>query len=204
MKFSLPTGLLIFIFLLSTISCGTADFSFSPIHTIGDDIVIEGFTNFNADNTVLVEVWPASFGPKGKYESSMTGGGSVMVPVTQGNDSAYKWSAVFESAEWEPGMYMIRAEVIGKDYAETGTFSLSEGIPVDSIGDSELAISNESEKHDIITPVITPLSETNRSENMAPEKPAEPVETQKSGLGFLTTGISVMVTILGYVVVSRQ
>lgn len=111
---------------------GAADMTLQPVYHAGEEIVVNGSTNFNTDNSVLIEIFPASFGPKGKYEPSMIGGGSCIVPVTAGNDSYYVWSGNFSSTDWAYDTYMVRAEVIGKDYAETKTFELVETEPIAS------------------------------------------------------------------------
>ena len=90
----------------------------------GEDILIGGYTNYNTDNSVLVQVWPASFGPKGKYEPEMSGGGSVIVPVITENATLNKWVTNFSSENWTPDTYMVLAEVIGKNYSETDIFTL--------------------------------------------------------------------------------
>ncbi len=95
-------------------------------YSAGEEIVISGETNFNTDNKVLVEVYPASFGPTSKFEPTMTGGGSTVVPVTKGDDGLYSWSANMSSVNWSPDEYMVRAEVIGKDFIETSVITVTE------------------------------------------------------------------------------
>jgi hypothetical protein len=96
----------------------------------GEEILIGGYTNYNTDNSVLVQVWPASFGPRGKYEPEMSGGGSVIVPVIKDNATLNKWVANFSPENWTPDTYMVLAEVIGKNYSETDIFTLLETAPV--------------------------------------------------------------------------
>ncbi|WP_319580492.1 hypothetical protein [uncultured Methanospirillum sp.] len=95
-------------------------------YSVGELIVISGETNFNTDNNVLVEVYPASFGPTNKFEPTMTGGNSTVVPVIKANDGLYSWSANMSSVAWSPDQYMVRAEVIGKDFIETSVITLTE------------------------------------------------------------------------------
>lgn len=95
-------------------------------YTIGDQIIIGGNTNFNTDNKVLVEVYPASFGPTKKFDPTMSGGNSTVVPVVKGEDGTYSWSATMNSTGWTPDQYMVRAEVIGKDFIETSLITLNE------------------------------------------------------------------------------
>jgi hypothetical protein len=119
----------IILFLLCGLLLVTAGVSALPLETgdtyqIGDTITIRGDTNFNTDNNVLVEIFPASFGPASKYDSSMSGGGAVIVPVTQ-NETGYTWSAHLNSEGWSPDQYMVRVEVLGKEFRETGIITLT-------------------------------------------------------------------------------
>jgi len=95
-------------------------------YELGDQIQIRGDTNYNTDNKVLVEIFPASFGPTAKYESSMIGGGSAVVPVTQNEKGGFEWSSTMSSAGWDADRYMVRVEVIGKDFRETAFFDLGD------------------------------------------------------------------------------
>ncbi|PKL60574.1 MAG: hypothetical protein CVV33_01970 [Methanomicrobiales archaeon HGW-Methanomicrobiales-4] len=95
-------------------------------YTVGETITIQGETNFNTDNKVLVEIYPSSFGPTSKYEPSMTGGGSMVIPVVMNGSGLFSWTANISSAGWKPEQYMVRVEVIGKDYRETALVSLTE------------------------------------------------------------------------------
>ena len=95
-------------------------------YTVGDLISIQGSTNFNTDNKVLIEVYPASFGPTKKYDPSMSGGGSAVVPVATKGSGLFTWTANMSSAGWSPDQYMVRAEIIGKDYQETTLITLTE------------------------------------------------------------------------------
>ena len=103
-----------------------AEIQVNSAYYIGEEIIISGDTNFNTDNSVLIEIWPISFGPKSKYDLFMEGGGSVEVPVLKMENSNYHWIATFDSTDWMPDTYMIRAEIIGKGYIETTTFDLVE------------------------------------------------------------------------------
>ncbi|MDD1730316.1 MAG: hypothetical protein LUQ50_14775, partial [Methanospirillum sp.] len=95
-------------------------------YMVGDLISIHGDTNYNTDNRILIEVYPASFGPTKKYEPSMTGGASMVVPVVTGREGGYSWSVNVSSENWVPDQYMVRAEIIGKDYRESAIITLNE------------------------------------------------------------------------------
>ena len=118
----------------------TANITQKAIFYTGEEIVVGGYTNYNTDNSVLVEIWPASFGPKNKYDPGMSGGGSVVVPVIEFNETKYAWSANFSSKNWTPDTYMVRAEVISKNYSETALFNLVEPLPITDSGGDNLTI----------------------------------------------------------------
>lgn len=113
--------------LIFTIPIGAESFVTGGPYTIGDAITVSGITNLNTDNRFLVEIFSASFGPTGKYDTSMTGGGSIIVPVNRSENGTFFWNSTFNSTGWEPDQYMIRVEAIGKDYRETGYVNLTIG-----------------------------------------------------------------------------
>jgi hypothetical protein len=92
---------------------------------VGDMITIHGSTNYNSENNILVEVYPASFGPTKKYEPTMTGGGASVVPVISSEQGKNNWSANMTTANWTPDEYIVRIEVIGKNFQENGRFMLT-------------------------------------------------------------------------------
>lgn len=177
---------------LCTILVGTvyADIQVNSSYNTGDSIVIGGTTNFNTDNSVLIEIWPASFGPKGKYEPTMNGGGSVVVPVQGGDSLNYHWSGTFDTAGWVPDTYMVRAEVIGKDYVETIIFDLVEksemepATPAPTLVQSEI---NRTESTPDVTPVIPEEIPTEQIPDITP------VQTQKSPLSGITVVLSLCI-----------
>lgn len=177
-----------------------ADISVLPVYSVGDEIIIGGNTNYNTDNKVLIEIWPASFGPKGKYESSMTGGGSGVVPVVSTNGT-YSWNLSFNSAEWMPDSYMVRTEVIGKGYVETVMFDLTEekmetgNTPVPTIIQSG---SETVEENNTLVPTLTTIPETNITT-------PSPVETQKSPIsGFCVLLSLVLGATMVFIMKNRQ
>ena len=157
-----------------------AEISVNSVYYEGEKITIRGMTNYNTDNSILIEIWPASFGPKSKYEPSMTGGGSAVVPVLKGNYSDYVWYGSFDSAGWIPDEYMVRAEVIGKGYVETNLFELALEKEVPLVTTEPTMV-----------PVITTIQTTNISQETQMEQEKRdiigstqgtPVPTQKSPL----------------------
>ena len=120
----------IFLLLLSLLllaGSGSASLLIPDQGVTGKNLSISGTTKFNTDNTILVEVFPASFGPESKYNSSMTGGGSVTVPVTKGDSDLYQWNASFQTAGWKPDEYIILVEVIGKNSRESARMNITSG-----------------------------------------------------------------------------
>ncbi|MBN1167536.1 MAG: hypothetical protein JXA44_10470 [Methanospirillaceae archaeon] len=94
-------------------------------HNVSDEITLQGVTNFNTDNQVLIEVYPASFKPARKFDPAIMGGVSGVVPVQKTKDARENtWSFTFDTAGWSPDLYMIRTEVIGKNFIQTETFNL--------------------------------------------------------------------------------
>jgi len=189
------------LFCLIIVGYSFADFSINSLYLAGDEITIQGITNFNTDNSVLVEVWPASFGPKGKYEKSMNGGGSQVVPVIFGNNSQYTWSATFSSSTWGPDTYMVRAEVIGKDFAETSTFQLIDGtIQTDEIAGTSPVAAKENTSiimsEEIIEPEVIPELKNQGTPESTP--------TQKSPMGLSVVGLLVLISLIGYIMVRNR
>ena len=175
-----------------------ADIMVEPAYSVGEDLVIGGNTNFNTDNSVLVEVWPSSFGPKGKFEPTMSGGGSAVVPVTSQGDSVYSWTATFVTAHWVPDRYMIHAEIIGKDYADTTMFDLvlpnnKTTIEIEPVIEEPEVIIEDSEEESILEkPLETVLPQ--------PSNPPVPTETNQSPLFFSILGLMAVFCIVGLVI----
>jgi hypothetical protein len=169
MKHGLP--LIVACFLLVATASAAGSLVTGGPYARGEEIKIHGDTNYNTDNQVLVEVFPASFGPKAKYEPSMTGGSSRVVPVIRTETGGYAWAAGMNSSDWSPDQYMVRVEVIGKDYRETALFSLvekgSEGGNVSQTNSNDVREENQS-------PAAEPTgSPADNSENQSlNEKPA--------------------------------
>ncbi|WP_373838494.1 hypothetical protein [Methanospirillum sp.] len=170
-----------------------AEIQVNSAYYIGEEIIISGDTNFNTDNSVLIEIWPISFGPKSKYDLFMEGGGSVAVPVLKMENSNYHWIATFDSTDWMPDTYMIRAEIIGKGYIETTTFDLVEKkaeIPAALIPTLVPSEISQTQKETTISPVET--------EEVQVEKTSEPIPlpTQKSSLNGMIILISLCLLVI--------
>lgn len=170
-----------------------AEIQVNSAYYIGEEIIISGDTNFNTDNSVLIEIWPISFGPKSKYDLFMEGGGSVEVPVLKMENSNYHWIATFDSTDWMPDTYMIRAEIIGKYYIETTTFDLVEKkaeIPAALMPTQVPSEIIQTQKETIISPVET--------EEVQVEKTSEsiPLPTQKSSLNGMIIVISLCLLVI--------
>ncbi|HOJ97247.1 MAG TPA: hypothetical protein PK024_10485 [Methanospirillum sp.] len=167
-----------------------ADILVPPSFIAGEPVVIEGTTNFNTDNSIHIDIWPASFGPKAKYEPSMSGGGSGVVPVKRGNNSEYIWNGTFDSQGWSPDTYMVRAEVIGKGYVETAVFDLVTDQPAGQIPTGPITPApavNQTEAVPDVTPVPTKESETEIIIQTTP------MQTQKSSLNGITIVLSLCI-----------
>lgn len=125
--------LIFFSFIFAALPCGAESLHIGGPYSVGDVITIQGETNFNTDNKVLLEIYPASFGPTKKYEPSMSGGISQIIPVIKKGYDSFGWEANVSSTGWNPDQYIVRVEVIGKDYRESSVLILegkAENIPV--------------------------------------------------------------------------
>lgn len=149
-----------------------------PIYTSGETILLSGTTIYNTDNRILINVFPASFGPKSKYEPAMTGGASVIVPVLKGSDGVYFWECNLASAGWVPDMYMVTLEVVGKGYRESAVFTLTEHMEK-----AVTLVSKEKEPESVTTSNKTEVPKLQTQVTLTPitEKvPLTPEPTQKS------------------------
>lgn len=192
MKLFFVPGLILLTLCSILVGTVSADIHINSSYDTGDSIVIGGTTNFNTDNSVLIEIWPASFGPKGKYEPSMNGGGSVVVPVQGGDNLNYHWSSTFDSAGWAADTYMVRAEVIGKDYVETIIFDLVEKSvikPATQVPTLVQSDNNQTENTPVVTQVIPEEIPTEQIPDITP------VQTQKSPLSGTTSVLSLCIVI---------
>lgn len=180
----------------SLICC--ADIMVEPVSSVGDDLVIGGNTNFNTDNSVLVEVWPSSFGPRKKFESTMSGGGSAVVPVTSQGDSVYSWTVTFKTSDWSPDRYMIRAEIIGKDFSDTTMFDLV--WPED-----EISIEKEPIVEEPVVIIEDRVEERHQKEVLEVEMQQIPItpdpsETKQAPLFFSIFGLLAVFCIIGLII----
>jgi hypothetical protein len=135
---------------------------------VNDEITVRGLTNYNEENNILVEVFPASFWPTNKYNSTIMGGTSGIVPVLKiTNSSMNTWSFTFSTVEWDPDLYMIRTEVLGKKSVQTETFELlaarEKEILKDTIPDrlSRNETDNDGEKQSNDTQSVEQVAEKN-------------------------------------------
>lgn len=179
---------LIITLVLVSFQAGAESLSTGGPYTIGETLSIQGETNFNTDNKVLVEVYPSSFGPTSKFDPSMTGGGSIVVPVVKSGSGVYSWTANISSANWKPDQYMVRVEVIGKDHRETALVTLTE---IQSSGRNlslpDQRESNVSTSEPLKTPEQTIIPKNNPIETSTPK----PTQTRQSPLsvGFIVCSL---------------
>jgi len=175
---------LIFIGLFLAFPAEAESLSAGGPYGVGETITIQGDTNYNTDNKVLVEIYPASFGPSRKYEPSMSGGGTIIVPVVKKESGLFSWSAKMSTSGWGPDQYMIRTEVIGKDYLETALVTLTDNrsYEMNTSGSSFQGEENLSsilpfkELMPTMTPMSTDLPTLNQSP--APVQTTHPAQTQ--------------------------
>ncbi|MFH0968075.1 MAG: hypothetical protein V1862_10370 [Methanobacteriota archaeon] len=197
---------LIISLVLLSFPTGAETLSTGGPYTIGEMLSIQGETNFNTDNNVLVEVYPSSFGPTSKYDPSMTGGGSMVVPVVTRGSGLFSWIANISSAGWKPDQYMVRVEVIGKNYRETALVTLTEN---QSTQQTQLqpygGASNTSASETMSTPKPTLTqkiaSMDTQEQALAPVDSAIPVPTQTRqspiSIGFIICSLGAIGFIAG-------
>jgi hypothetical protein len=197
---------LIFLLILVIYPTGADLLEIGGPYQVGDRITIQGITNLNTDNTILVEVYPASFGPTSKYESAMTGGASAIVPVTMDENGRYSWSVELNSTGWSTDKYFVRVEAIGKDFLKTGYLTLTE-MKSESIIEEPVQSSPPDETDLLPSIESLPSGELEESEKLksipsayGPVQTPLPVTTNKSpmnplsllmalmGVGILLTG----------------
>ncbi len=189
--------------ILVSLPCSAESLNTGGPYSTGDTLIIQGDTNYNTDNKVLIEVYPASFGPTKKYEPTMAGGSSTVVPVQKKNLNEYAWSANISTTGWKPDQYFVRIEVIGKDYRESSVFTLNEkNETVLSPEKTPNSIGNTSVENFVPSLSVTPAPLTTQSDEVSQkiEEPLHtpaPESTQKSPGPF---GITLIAVFLGLVV----
>jgi hypothetical protein len=85
---------------------------------IPDVITLNGTTNYNTDNRVIVEISPAEFAPTSKAAPQNFGGAAATVGVWEGTGTNF-WVMSVDTTGWEPGMYLVQATVVGKELIES-------------------------------------------------------------------------------------
>lgn len=198
-----PIVLIILITLLCIGGGGAESLVAGGPYESGDQIHIRGDTNYNTDNKVLIEIFPASFGPTAKYESSMIGGGSAVVPVTQNEQGGFEWSATMSSEGWDPDRYMVRVEMIGKDFRETTLFDLEEKSHTEKHTESSQVNLSGQDPVDIPEPAQSLAPDTQVRNESVTEKitsdeyrePVDEAQTNKSPLSPLIIFLSGMVAV---------
>jgi len=80
---------------------------------IPDVITMNGATNYNTDNRVIIEISPAGFAPTSKTKLQNVNGAAATVAVQQGAGTNF-WEMAVNTTGWEPGMYLVQATVVGK------------------------------------------------------------------------------------------
>jgi hypothetical protein len=93
------------------------------IACIPEEITIQGTTNYNTDNRVIVEISPVGFTPASKTEPQEFNGAVATVTVQNGIGTNF-WQMSTDTGGWQPGMYLIQASVIGKELIESEFITL--------------------------------------------------------------------------------
>ncbi len=120
-------GMIIISLIIALLITSVSAFDILPEGDIyaNEEITLQGLTNFNEENNILIEIFPASFGPTHKYDPVIMGGTSGIVPVLKTNNTSMNiWSFTFSTVGWSPDLYMVRTEVLGKNSIQTETYEL--------------------------------------------------------------------------------
>ena len=90
---------------------------------IPETLTINGTTNYNTDNRVMVEISPAEFMPTKKTDPQSFGGAAETVDVLAGTGRNF-WTMSVNTTGWQPGMYLVQATIIGKQLIESEFITL--------------------------------------------------------------------------------
>ena len=101
---------------------------------IPDIITVFSTTNYNTENRVIVEISPAEFEPKSKNAPPAVGGAIAKVDVEKGDFGNY-WSMSANTTDWQAGMYLVQASIVGKNYFESKIITLK---PCEEITQTDL------------------------------------------------------------------
>jgi len=169
----------------------------SALHIAGacipEKITIQGTTNYNTDNRVIVEISPVDFTPTSKATPQSFGGAVATVQVQVGAMLNY-WEMSAHTAGWQPGMYLVQASIVGKEFVESEFITL--GYCTDSTQnqhEDESAVSTKTTPRSItdstpspsmtdeIKALVAPTSSVTEAElNEVPASPAEPQSIPRS------------------------
>jgi len=93
------------------------------IACIPEMITIQGTTNYNTDNRVIVEISPVGFPSASKTAPSGFSDAVATVNVQTGIGINF-WKMSANTDGWQPGMYLIQASVVGKELIESEFITL--------------------------------------------------------------------------------
>ena len=111
----------------------------------------------------------------------MSGGISQIIPVIRKNSDSFGWEANVSSTGWNPDQYIVRVEIIGKDYRESSVLVL-EGktekvpAPADSLNSS---VNSSAANISLIKPEMTD-SAAPSTPDIVSQKPTESTTENKN------------------------
>ncbi|NYT04848.1 MAG: hypothetical protein GKC04_00530 [Methanomicrobiales archaeon] len=94
----------------------------------GDSLTVAGTTAFSPGNRILVTIEPLGFGPTSKTDPGFGGGTAGEVVVEKGN-GINRWEFTVDTTGYTAGTYLVTAEILETDVAETATFVLNPPLP---------------------------------------------------------------------------
>jgi hypothetical protein len=80
---------------------------------VGDTFTINGTTNLDAGDELMVEVLSSSFGPTPKEVSGEFSGAAGTVKVVKGTDGINTWSFPVDTTTFDPDEYIVTVSAIG-------------------------------------------------------------------------------------------
>ena len=160
---------------------------------IPDEISIQGTTNYNTDNRIIVEISFVGLISENEGAPDRFNGAVETVPVQQGV-GVYFWQMSASTSGWDPGMYLIQATVTGKDLIASEFITLERCSDITQTSFSLPSIRTQiaAGSKTTGTPVTTPAVPV-----MTPATPATPVATVtkvQSNMDYTTTEVPVSAT----------
>lgn len=155
---------------LAALACSIAAAQEVTINEIGDvavgeTVVINGTTNIEPGNSLLVNIAAIGFAPSNASAPGGVEGTSGTAIVEEGDATANIWSFEADTTGFEPGEYIVTVEWVEGDAVASATFNITEG---------ETATPGETETSPAATPTTPATATTEPSPTPTAAGPAAP------------------------------